>query len=83
MRWEETCSHESGGERDATDQKRTGGLRRRARRSRAGGAILLTWPSTCLHRLVLTANPSLKSCARPYAARTNRKPRYGTAGLAL
>lgn len=83
MDWEETCSHQSGGEGDATDQKNTVVLHRRPRRSQAGGAILLTWPSTCLHRLVPTANPSLKSCARPHGEHTNRKPRSRTAGLAL
>lgn len=82
MSWEETCSHESGG-RDATDQKEQGCSAEGPEAPQAGGAILLTCPSTCLHRLVSTANPGLKSCARPYAARTNRMPRSGTAGLAL
>lgn len=92
MDWEKTYRHESGGEGNATDQKnnnkktktkKTGVFHRRPRCSQAGGEILLTWPSTCLHRLVPTANPSLKNCARPHVEHTNRKPRSGTAGLAL
>lgn len=83
MDWEKTYRHESGGEGNATDKKKPGVLHRRPRCSQAGGAILLTWPSTCLYRLVPTANPSLKNCARPHVEHTNRKPRSGTAGLAL
>lgn len=83
MDWEETCSHESGWRRGRDGPKRTEVLYRRPRRSQAGEAVLLTWPSTCRQRLVPTANPSSKSCARPHAERTNRKPRSGTAGRAL